>query len=60
MKSFMAEADSTKRPGNLWKWLTSLLVVCILERVVMFLIYPPVSYSDTGSYRRLAETVLNG
>ena len=60
MKSFMAEADSTKRPGNLWKWLTGLLVVCILERVVMFLIYPPVSYSDTGSYRRLAETVLNG
>jgi 4-amino-4-deoxy-L-arabinose transferase-like glycosyltransferase len=60
MKPTMADVTSARPPENLWKWLTGLLVICILERLVLFLIYPPVSYSDTGSYRRLAETVLNG
>jgi 4-amino-4-deoxy-L-arabinose transferase-like glycosyltransferase len=60
MKPTIADANSTSLPDSLWKWLTGLLLVCILERLVLYLIYPPVSYSDTGSYRRLAETVLNG
>ena len=39
--------------------MVGLLGVCVLERL-FFLAYPPVSYSDTSSYRRLSETVLNG
>jgi hypothetical protein len=51
---------SLKLPSSLWKWLVGLLGICIFERLMLFISYPPVSYSDTGSYRRLAETVLNG
>jgi hypothetical protein len=50
-------------PGNekkFWPWLTVLLVICVIERLLLFVFYPPVSYSDTGAYRRLAETILNG
>jgi hypothetical protein len=50
----------SKLPSNLWKWLAGLLGICIFERLLLFFFYPPVSYSDTGSYRRLAETILNG
>ena len=60
MNSAKPAAISTKHPDKLWKWLTGVLVICILVRVILFLIYPPVSFSDTGSYRRLAEAVLNG
>ncbi len=45
---------------NLLKWLIALLTICIVERVLLFVIYPPVSFSDTGVYRRLADTILNG
>jgi len=45
---------------NLWKWLSALLAVCVVERLLLFVLYPPVSFSDTGAYRRLAETILNG
>jgi hypothetical protein len=60
MKITVPDVFSLKSPTSVWKVFTGLLVVCILERLVLFLIYPPVSYSDTGSYRRLAETVVNG
>jgi hypothetical protein len=60
MATSLPSATSQKLPHGLWKWLSGLLLVCILERLFLFLFYPPVSYSDTGSYRRLAETVLNG
>ena len=45
---------------SLWKWLISILVICIIERVILYWFYPPVTFSDTGSYRRLSETILNG
>ncbi len=43
-----------------WKWLVAVLVVCIVERVLLTMLYPPVVFSDTGSYRRLSEAILNG
>ncbi|HCU57710.1 MAG TPA: hypothetical protein DF984_05730 [Anaerolineaceae bacterium] len=45
---------------NLTAWLTVVVVVALLLRVVLFLTYPEVSYSDTASYRRSANAVLNG
>jgi hypothetical protein len=60
MKPLVTDEKLPGFPRNIWKWLTGLLIVCILERLVLFVVYPPVSYSDTGSYRRLAQTILNG
>jgi hypothetical protein len=45
---------------NLSIWLAIVLVVAIVLRVWLFISYPPVSYSDTASYRRSAEAVLGG
>ena len=45
---------------NLKTWLTVVIVVALLLRVVLFLIYPEVSYSDTASYRRSANAILGG
>ena len=50
--------DTNKR--NLWMWLGIVLAVAILLRVILFLTYPPVSYSDTASYRRSANAILDG
>jgi len=50
--------DTNKR--NLWMWVGIVLAVAILLRVILFLIYPPVSYSDTTSYRRSANAILDG
>ncbi len=41
-------------------WLAIVLIVAIVLRVWLFISYPPVSYSDTYSYRRSAEAVLGG
>jgi hypothetical protein len=41
-------------------WLAITVVVALLERILVVLFYQPVSYGDTPSYRRLAETVLHG
>ena len=41
-------------------WLILVLVIAVSLRVLLFLTYPPVSYSDTNSYRRSAEAVLTG
>lgn len=41
-------------------WLAITMVVALLERILVVLFYQPVSYGDTPSYRRLAETVLHG
>ncbi len=35
-------------------------VVAFLERLLIIIFYRPVTYSDTPSYRRLAESVLHG
>ncbi|MGE5124500.1 MAG: hypothetical protein ACM3H7_08275 [Acidobacteriaceae bacterium] len=41
-------------------WLAIVTAVALLVRVVTLLIYQPVAFSDTPSYRRLAEAVLQG
>ncbi len=41
-------------------WLGGTLVVAMLVRLALWLTYSPVPYSDTPSYRRLAESVLAG
>lgn len=45
---------------NIKLWLGIVLGVAVLLRVVLFLTYPAVSYSDTDSYRRSADAVLGG
>jgi 4-amino-4-deoxy-L-arabinose transferase-like glycosyltransferase len=49
-----------KDKKTLMVWLGLVLVVAIVLRVVLFTVYPAVSYSDTASYRRSAEAVLGG
>lgn len=46
--------------NKLWIWFSIVLIVAVLLRLVMFFTYPQVTYSDTHSYRRAAEAVLNG
>ena len=41
-------------------WLSIVLAVAIILRVILFVAYPAVSYSDTHSYRRSADAVLGG
>lgn len=41
-------------------WLAIVSGVALVERVLVIFFYQPVSYNDTPSYRRLAETVLQG
>ena len=41
-------------------WLVIISVVALVERLLVILLYQPVAYSDTPSYRRLADTVLQG
>ncbi len=50
----------TSKKKNLRFWLILVLVIAVSLRVLLFLTYPPVSYSDTNSYRRSAEAVLGG
>src|SRR3990172_7025487 len=40
----------------------ALFVLCfgLAERFLLWLVYGPVAYSDTASYRRLAEAILSG
>jgi hypothetical protein len=41
-------------------WLIVVAVLAVLERLLLYIFYRPVAYSDTASYRRLAEAVLGG
>jgi hypothetical protein len=41
-------------------WLVIVFAVAFLVRLLEIFFYQPVTYSDTPSYRRLAETVLHG
>lgn len=49
---------SPSRSTAFWFWLVG--GIAILERVWLYLSYRPAVYSDTRSYRRLAEAVLRG
>ena len=41
-------------------WMVIVAAVAFLERLLVIFVYQPVTYSDTPSYRRLAEAVLHG
>ena len=41
-------------------WAEIVLLAALVERLVLFLVYQPVGYNDTGSYRRLAQAILDG
>lgn len=41
-------------------WLGALLLLSLLLRLALALSYQPIAYSDTPSYRRLAQAVLDG
>jgi len=41
-------------------WLGIVLAVAVLMRVVLFITYPPVAYSDTASYWRSADAIIRG
>ncbi len=47
-----------RRPSSPTVWLAIVAGVAILERLLVVLFYQPITYSDTPSYRRLADTVL--
>ena len=53
-------AHNPERRGTQLAWLGSTLAVAILMRLALWFLYRPVPYSDTPSYRRLAESVLAG
>jgi hypothetical protein len=41
-------------------WLVIVCAVALIEWLLVIILYQPVSYSDSPSYRRLADTVLQG
>jgi len=41
-------------------WFLLVLIVALISRLLVVLAYKPVAFSDTPSYRRLAEAVLRG
>jgi len=52
--------DEHKKLRQLRHWLWLVIVVAVALRVLLFAAYPPVSYSDSASYRRSANAVLGG
>ncbi|HEX9090652.1 MAG TPA: hypothetical protein VF831_04150, partial [Anaerolineales bacterium] len=50
----------TKRASSTRIWLGIVFSVAFLVRLLTILLYHPVVFSDTPSYRRLADTVLQG
>ena len=49
-----------KRFSSPTTWLVIVAGVALFTRLLLILVYQPVSFSDTPSYRRLADTVLKG
>ncbi len=51
-----------KRLGSLSgrTWLMGVSVIALVERILLYLVYRPVSYHDTASYFRSAQAILNG
>src|SRR4030042_1821574 len=55
--------NKTVKPSKLDSttyWVLLVLAVGLLSRLILILLYQPVAYSDTPSYRRLANAVLSG
>ena len=49
-----------KKKTKLIIWLVIVLAVAVTLRVILFINYPAVSFSDTDSYRRSANAILEG
>ena len=58
--SFDKSLDLKKKQTSASLWLVIVLTVALVERILTVFLYQPVAYSDTPSYRRLAEAVLQG
>jgi 4-amino-4-deoxy-L-arabinose transferase-like glycosyltransferase len=41
-------------------WLIVVTIIAMVERIALYLLYRPVSYNDTASYKRLADAILAG
>lgn len=52
--------ETPLKPHSLTFWGLIVLFAGLISRLLIVLIYQPVTYSDTPSYRRLAEAVLHG
>ncbi len=52
--------SSTKRSSSPAFWLVIVCIVAVLTRLAMLIFYQVVTFGDTPSYRRLADTVLQG
>jgi 4-amino-4-deoxy-L-arabinose transferase-like glycosyltransferase len=47
----------------LWRtrnWISVVGALALVERIMLYILYRPIPYNDTGSYRRLAESILAG
>lgn len=53
-------AVNKKKPSSAILWGVIVSLVALIERLLVIVFYQPVSFSDTPSYRRLAEAVLRG
>jgi len=58
MMKFSLPRFLSSRSTRFWFWLTAALAG--LERLWLYVAYRPVTYSDTHSYRRLAEAIRQG
>jgi len=56
LRSFVQKLDSI----STWRWLAVVLLVGLVERLGLWLLYQPIAYGDTPSYRRLADAILGG
>jgi hypothetical protein len=53
-------AKSKNRFSGIALWLAVVSAVAFIERLLVILLYQPVAFGDTPSYRRLADSVLAG
>ncbi|MBN2147118.1 MAG: hypothetical protein JW726_07000 [Anaerolineales bacterium] len=49
-----------RKPAVVNVWMLASLALAVVVRLILWLLYQPIAYSDSRSYRRLAESVLNG
>ncbi len=51
-------AHSANGAGQMTGWLVFVTVIAVVERLALWLAYPPVIFDDSNSYRRLAGQIL--
>jgi hypothetical protein len=56
MRALLARLEAL--PARTWLWIVA--GVAVLQRLLMWALYPVVPLGDSGSYRRSAEAILNG